>query len=379
MNKKIDPAIFKPYDIWGVYPDPLSELAAYEIGRALALRVKAQGDNQIVVGSDMRLSGPALKKALFDGLVAEGLAVIDFGVVPIDAVYFAVSAKKYSAGVIITASHNPKEYNGFKLVLKNLKWLRAETLQEDIFKLPKKPAGPKGRVSQLEILPDYIKYILSFVDVTKIKPFKVVVDASNGLAGKIVPLLQAQLPIEVIPLNFDLDGNLPVHPANPLLPESQVQIIRAVAKTKADFGVIFDGDSDQVFFVDEKSRFIALDLRLLLLTKDLFNNDPGATVIINQIFSSLIPENIADWDSKLLRTKLDLINNVAGADQNSKQLVGEVLAKFSFRRKPYTYSGMIAWLLLLQLISQTDQKLSEIVVNYNKLVAVGNNNLESNL
>jgi len=245
-------SIFKSYDIRGIYPQELNEEAAYTIGRAYARRVKV---NEIIVGSDMRLSGPALKAALIRGITDEGVSVVDIGLVPVDAVYFAVRKQNYPAGVMITASHNPKDYNGFKLPLPGIGWVRGEELRDDVVNLPPLAEKIKGDIKEFDILPDYIKHVLSFCDVKQVKPFKVVVDAGNGMAGKVVPLLQPHLPIDIIPLNFALDGNFPAHPSNPLLPESQVQIREKILETTADCGVIFDGDTDRLFFVDELANF----------------------------------------------------------------------------------------------------------------------------
>src|SRR3989338_10321588 len=184
----LNPAIFKAYDVRGIYPTELNEDAAYSIGRAFARRVAA---DHAVVGSDMRLSGPALKGALVRGITDEGLNVMDIGLVPIDAVYFAIDILGHPAGVMVTASHNPKEYNGFKMALHGAGWVTGEEMFQAIASLGTAPvAGRPGTVTALDVMAPYLTHVLSFADPARIKPFTVVVDAGNGMAGKVVPLLQ---------------------------------------------------------------------------------------------------------------------------------------------------------------------------------------------
>ncbi|OGF41092.1 hypothetical protein A2477_00185 [Candidatus Falkowbacteria bacterium RIFOXYC2_FULL_47_12] len=354
-------SIFKSYDIRGIYPQELNEEAAYTIGRAYARRVKV---NEIIVGSDMRLSGPALKAALIRGITDEGVSVVDIGLVPVDAVYFAVRKQNYPAGVMITASHNPKDYNGFKLPLPGIGWVRGEELRDDVVNLPPLAEKIKGGIKEFDILPDYIKHVLSFCDVKQVKPFKVVVDAGNGMAGKVVPLLQPHLPIDIIPLNFALDGNFPAHPSNPLLPESQVQIREKILETTADCGVIFDGDTDRLFFVDETGEFVPADLTLLILAKEFLRREPGAGIVYNAICSRIVSETIKKWGGRPLRAKVGFVNVMKTMADEKGIMGGELSAHYSFRDNGYADSGFIAWLILLQLLSEDGRKLSHIVSEF---------------
>ena len=358
----INPTIFKPYDIRGVYPNELNEEAAYAIGRAYARRT---GAKKILVGSDMRLSGPVLKEQLIRGLTDEGADVVDAGLVPIDAVYFAVSKQGYLAGVMITASHNPKEYNGFKLPTQT-GLVRGEEIKTDVDQLPVEIYASKGIVTEIDIMPDYIKHVLSFCDLKKIKPFSVVVDAGNGMAGKVVPILEPYLPIKIIPLNFTLDGNFPAHPSNPLLPESQAQIKQAVLENKADFGVIFDGDTDRIFFVDEQEEFIRSDMTLLILAKEFLRREPGMGIVYNVICSKVVPEIITEWGGRPIRSKVGYAN-IANAMKNENGIMGgELSAHYSFRDNGYADSGFIAWLILLELLSQDTRPLSAIAKEFQR-------------
>ena len=359
----ISPVIFKSYDIRGIYPEELNEEAAYAIGRAYARRT---GANQIVVGSDMRLSGPALKEQFIRGVTDEGANVVDVGLVPIDAVYFAVRKQNYPAGAMITASHNPKEYNGFKLPLPGIGWVRGEEIKTDVENLPPAAAERKGKVAAIDIMPDYIKHVLSFADLANIKPLKIVVDAGNGMAGKVVPLLEPRLPIKIIPLNFELDGNFPAHPSNPLLPESQTQIRQAVMENKADGGVIFDGDTDRLFFIDERGEFVRADMTLLILAKEFLRREPGAGIVYNAICSKAVPEIIKEWGGRALRSKVGFVNVMETMAREQGIVGGELSAHYSFRDNGYADSGFIAWLILLELLSQSGGPLSAIVKEFQR-------------
>ena len=369
----INQSIFKSYDIRGIYPKELNKETAYLIGRAFA---KSSGAKEITVGSDMRLSGPALKEALLQGIIDEGANVKDIGLVPIDAVYISAGIFGDQAAIMITASHNPAEYNGFKMVLKGMQWIRGVELLEYVKKLPKEISPKKGAIRQVDIIDKYIAHVLSFVEVEKMKPFKVVVDAGNGMAGKIMPILAEKLPITVIPLNFTLDGSFPAHPSNPLLPESQKQICETVVKEKADFGVIFDGDTDRLFFVDEKGFFIPADITLLLLAKLFLEKEPGAGIVYNLLCSRVVPEMIKEWGGRPLRSQVGYVNISRVMRENKGVMGGELSAHYSFRDNAFADSGFIAFVILLQLLSSYEKPLSDIVKPFYKYVKSSELNFE---
>lgn len=360
---QINPNIFKPYDIRGIYPSELNDEEAYLIGRAFARHSKAK---KVTVGSDMRLSSPSLKRALIRGITDEGVNVKDIGLVPIDAIYFSVGKLGDEAGIMITASHNPSEYNGFKMVLKNCQWVHTADLLEEIKNLPSEVSGTKGEIIEEDIISRYINHVLSFIDVDKIKPFKVVADAGNGMAGKIMPLLTENMPINLIPLNFKLDGSFPAHPSNPLLPESQKEICATVVKEKADFGIIMDGDTDRLFFIDEKGNFIPADITLLLLAKLFLEREPGAGIVYTLICSKIVPEMIKKWGGRPLKSKIGYVNTWKLLREEKGIVGGEVSAHYCFRDNFYTDSGFVAFVILLQLLSTHDQPLSEIVKPFYK-------------
>ncbi|MFA5318651.1 MAG: phosphomannomutase/phosphoglucomutase, partial [Patescibacteria group bacterium] len=361
--QNINTSIFKSYDIRGIYPDELSPEAAYSIGRAL---VKKTGASEVVVGMDMRLGGPELKKELIRGITDEGSDVLDIGLVPIDAVYFAVRIQNRPAGVMITASHNPKEYNGFKIPLAGIGWIRGKELESDVLSLDAKISAKKGKIKSIDVIKDYIKHILSFCDNKKIKPFGVVADAGNGMAGKIIPLLEPHLPIKIIPLNFELDGNFPAHPSNPLMPESQIQIKETILKEKADFGIIMDGDTDRLFFVDERGEFIPADLTLLILAREFLRREPETGIVYNAVCSKIVPEKIREWGGRPIRSAVGFINLMYAMKNNGGIMSGEVSAHYAFRDNGYADSGFIALLVLLQLLSQDGRPISKIVQEFKK-------------
>lgn len=358
--QKINPSVFKSYDIRGVYPDDLTEDTAYVAGQAYA---KMTGVKKVVVGRDMRIGSPELSKKFIEGVTSQGVDVDDIGMVPIDAVYFATGHYKYDGGTMITASHNPKEYNGLKMtVLDNgISMVRGKELYEYLENKEFSVSETPGKVKEIDVIDDYLKHIFSFVNIDEIKPFKIVVDAGNGMSGKIMPLIFEKLPCESIPMNFELDGNFPAHPSNPLLPESQVGIKAKIKETGADFGVIMDGDTDRLFFVDENSEFIPADTTLLVLAKHFLEKEPGSGIAYNAVCSRAVPTKIKEWGGHPIRTKVGFVNVAQGMKDEKGIMGGEVSAHYSFRDNFYADSGFIAFLTLLVLISKENKKLSEIV------------------
>lgn len=356
--------IFKAYDIRGIYPTELNPDVAYSVGQAYAQLTDAR---RVVVGRDMRLGSPELAKKLIEGITSQGVNVDDIGMVPIDAVYFALGKFKYDGGVMVTASHNPKEYNGFKMAIrgKGIEYIRGTELLAFLkgkhFDTKKKPGNRQER----NILDEYIRHVVSFADVNKVKPFTIVVDAGNGMAGKVMPRLFEQLPCKLVPLNFELDGNFPSHPSNPLLPESRVQLHKAVLHEHADFGVIMDGDTDRLFFITEQGEFIRADTTLLLLAQYFLNAHPGAGIAYNVICSKAVPEKIRAWGGKPIRTAVGFVNVSQGMRDHGGIMGGEVSAHYSFRDNYFADSGFIAFALLLMLISDQNKPLSRLVEGLN--------------
>jgi phosphomannomutase len=349
--KKINQKVFKSYDIRGVYPDDLNEDTAYIAGQGYA---QLTGVKKIVVGRDMRLGSPELSKKFIEGVNSQGVDVDDIGMVPIDQVYFTAGYFKYDGGVMITASHNPKEYNGLKMTTidNGISMVRGKELYEFIDGKEFTISDKTGTTKEIDTTEGYLEHIFSFVDINKIKPFKIVVDAGNGMAGKIMPLVFEKLPCELIPINFELDGNFPAHPSNPLLEESQVGIKAKIKETGADFGVILDGDTDRLFFVDENSEFVPADTTLLILAKHFLEKEPGSGIAYNAVCSKAVPTKVKEWGGVPIRTKVGFVNVAQGMKDNKGIMGGEVSAHYSFRDNFYADSGFIAFLTLLMLITE---------------------------
>ncbi|MFA5197650.1 MAG: phosphomannomutase/phosphoglucomutase [Patescibacteria group bacterium] len=360
----MNPKIFKAYDIRGIYPDELNEETAYFIGQAYAQFAKAK---KVVVGRDMRLGSESLSRKLIVGIASQGVNVDDIGLVPIDAVYFSAGKYEYDGGIMVTASHNPKEYNGFKMTIrdKGTVMISGKELYSFLEDKTFAEQAVKGEINERDVISDYLNHVFNFVDLDNIKPFKVVVDAGNGMAGKIMPLLFEKLPCQMIPLNFELDGNFPAHPSNPLLPESQIEIKKKIVEEKADFGIIMDGDTDRLFFIDEKGEFIQADTTLLVLAKYFLEKEPGTGIAYNAICSRAVPEKVKEWGGRPLRSQVGFVNVAKAMKDGGGIMGGEVSAHYSFRDNYYADSGFIAFVILLSLISKENKKLSEIVSGLN--------------
>lgn len=349
--------IFKAYDVRGVYPEELNEEAAKAVGLAVASLV---GKGRVVVGRDMRLSSPQLHQALIDGLCAGGLDVDDIEMVPIDAVYFAVGTHGYDVGVMVTASHNPPQYNGFKIMRKNTQWVRGSEIKEHISATA--PANIKaGSLSYFDVWPTYLKHVRSFINESALKPLKIVVDAGNGMAGKTIPLLFDKLPFNWQPLFFELNGAFPNRPSNPLAEGASRACAEKVIAVGADVGIMFDGDTDRIFFLDEKGRFVPADVTMLLLAKEALRKQPGAKIAYNLICSRAVPEFIKKWGGEPIRTAVGYVNVSQALLHQGAVMGGELSAHYSFRENFSADSGMIAALLVLQLLSQENKPLSELV------------------
>ena len=357
----IDSTIFKSYDIRGVYPSQLNEDTAYKIGRSF---VKYTNAKKVSVGYDARISSPKLFSALSKGIISEGANLYNIGQVPTECLYFSLGKYDFDAGIMITASHNPKEYNGFKMVKKNgnsIEVIRGQDLLSLVIEESFNGNITKGAIEKKDIWQDYIEHILSFVNLENIKPFKIVVDASSGVAGLAIAKFGDKLPVKIFLLNYKPDGNFPNHSPNPLLPGSTDQIKKEIENESANFGFIFDGDADRVFLVDENGWIVRADVTLLLLAKYFLQKNPGSAIAYNAICSRFVPEIIKRWGGKPVRTKVGFVNVRNGLLENNGIMGGELSGHYCFRDNYYLDSGMIGFLVLLQIISEEHKKLSEIV------------------
>jgi phosphomannomutase len=358
----INPKIFGAYDVRGIYPETLDEDTAYRIGRAFVQYLSVQA---VAVGRDMRVSSPALAGAIIRGITDQGADAIDLGMTTTDELYFAVGKFGYPAGVMVTASHNPKQYNGLKWCREQAIAISSETGGNAIRDLalagnPPEPAR-KGQVITRDVTDDYVRHVLSFIDVAKIRPLKIAVDAGNGMAGMIVPKVFAQLPCELVPLYFELDGTFPNHPASPIEPENTEQLRAVVPEQHCDMGVAFDGDADRMFLVDEKGNLLGGDMVTALVAQNLLRKHPGATILYNLINSRSVPELIERDGGRAVRTRVGHSFIKAQMRQENAIFGGEHSGHFYFRDNWYADSGLIAFLVVLELISESGKTVSELV------------------
>ncbi|MDQ3964979.1 MAG: phosphomannomutase/phosphoglucomutase [Actinomycetota bacterium] len=376
----IDESIFKAYDIRGIYPDALNEDVARKIGRAYVNYLELSG-SRVVVGRDMRLSSPALEEAFIQGVTEAGADVLGIGLVSTDALYFAVGHLEEPGGAMITASHNPKEYNGLKLCREDAIALSGE---EGIFqirdlissdKLPKEPEY-SGSVEESDITVEYAEHCLSFINTEGLRPLKIVVDAGNGMAGKMRPPIFERLPFEYVPMYFELDGSFPNHPPNPIEPENMEELQERVVAEGADFGAAFDGDADRVFIVDEKGITISGDLLATLVAKNVLEKEPGATIIYSAVCSKALPELVRHEGGRPVRTQAGHSIIKPQMRSNNAAFGGEHSGHFYFRDNYFADSGIIAMLIVAELVGRQQGPLSELLDPIDPYIRSGEINFE---
>jgi phosphomannomutase len=354
---------FKAYDVRGRIPDELNDTLAYQIGQAYSALIKPK---KVAVGRDIRQSSTALQAALMAGLTDSGVEVADIGLCGTEGVYFATFAHKLDGGIMVTASHNPPDYNGMKFVREQSRPISADNGLEDMrraieaMQLPPKSATPAA-VSALDTSRGYIKHLLGYVQISKLKPFKVVVNAGNGGAGLIIDQLERHLPIEFIKINHAADGSFPNGVPNPMLEQNRVVTSEAVRASGADLGLAWDGDYDRCFFFDEHGGFIEGYYLVGLLAETFLRRHRGARIV---------------HDPRLTWNTIDIVQHCGGMPvlcksghafikQKMREVDavygGEMSAHHYFRDFAYCDSGMIPWLLVLAVMSETGKSLSELV------------------
>ena len=353
---------FKAYDVRGRIPDQLNEDIAYRIGRAFAEVIQPK---KVVVGHDIRLSSEAIKAALTNGLLDAGVDVYDIGLCGTEEIYFATSHAGMDGGIAVTASHNPKDYNGMKFVREESKPISGDTGLFDIKKLAEQNefAAPaeRGSLQALDTSAAYVEHLLSYVDVSSLKPLKIVVNAGNGGAGRVVDLLEKHLPFEFIRVHHEADGNFPNGVPNPLLIENRQPSIDAIKAHGADLGVAWDGDFDRCFFFDETGDFIEGYYVVGLLAEAFLLKNPGAKIVHDPrlTWNTIAIVEAAGGEAVQCKTghafikeRMRIENAVYG---------GEMSAHHYFRDFAYCDSGMIPWLLVTQLMSVKSASLSSLV------------------
>ncbi len=358
----INPDIFKAYDIRGTYPDQMNEEVARVVGAAA---IEHFGVSRIAVGRDMRLSSPALFEAFKDGVTEQGAEVIDLGMVSSDELYFAVGKFGYPAGVMITASHNPKQYNGLKFCLAGAVPVSSQTGLDDIKKIarsnPPAPKPERGAVSHQDVLRGFVAEVRGFIDPATLRPLKLAVDAGNGMAGITVPAAMQGLPITLEPLYFEPDGNFPHHPASPIEPENMVDLQKLVRDSGADIGAAFDGDADRVFIVDEKGDLVDGSAVTQLVARSLLHKNPGSTILYNVNVSTCVPQMVEQMGGHALRTRVGHSFIKAQMRENNAIFGGEHSGHFYFRDFWFADSGLIALLTVLEVVSEAGKPVSQLI------------------
>jgi phosphomannomutase len=359
---RIEINCFKPYDIRGRIPDQLNEEIAYRIGRAYAMWLKPKN---VVVGYDIRLSSAALCKALTQGLLDSGVDVIDIGQCGTEEIYFATSHLKTSGGIVVTASHNPKDYNGMKLVREDSKPISGDTGLNEIKTLVEEGKFPapstSGKLSQEDTKGAYVAHLLSYIDLAVLKPMKLVVNAGNGGAGAIVDLLEPHLPFEFIKVHHEPDGHFPNGVPNPLLIENRKPTIDALLANKADLGIAWDGDFDRCFFFDEHAGFVEGYYIVGLLAESFLSREPGAKVIHDPRLTWNTIEIAKKFGGQAIQCKTGHAFIKERMRLEDAVYGGEMSAHHYFRDFAYCDSGMIPWLLVAELICKTGKTLSQLV------------------
>jgi len=353
---------FKAYDVRGRIPDQLNEDIAYRIGRAYADFLKPR---HVVVGYDIRLSSQKICQALTKGLLDSGVNVSNIGQCGTEEIYFATSHLNMDGGIVVTASHNPKDYNGMKFVREDSKPISSDTGLKDIKALAEKNESEtvehKGELSEIDVKQDYVNHLLSYIDVSALKPLRVVCNAGNGGAGLVVDLLEKHLPIEFIKIHHQADGHFPNGVPNPLLEENRQPTIDAIKANKADLGIAWDGDFDRCFFFDENGTFIEGYYIVGLLAETFLKKQSGEKIIHDPRLSWNTLAVVEQFGGEavlcksghaFIKEKMREVDAVYG---------GEMSAHHYFRDFFYSDSGMIPWLLVIELLSVSGQKFSSLV------------------
>ena len=363
--------IFKAYDIRGLVPDELDEDVAQAVGTAFATMTGARA---VVTVHDMRTSSEPLAAAFARGVTGAGADVVDGGLGSTDMLYYA-SGCLGLPGAMLTASHNPAKYNGIKLCRAGAKPVGQDTglarLREMASGGSPAAAATPGTVSSRDLLSGYSDYLRALVDLSGIRPLKAAVDAGNGMAGHTVPKVFEGLPIDLVPLYFELDGSFPNHEANPIEPANLADLRNAVVATSADIGLAFDGDADRCFVVDERGGIVSPSVLTALIAVRELEREPGATIIHNLITSRAVPEFVAEHGGTAVRTRVGHSFIKAVMSERDAIFGGEHSGHFYFRDFWFADSGMLAALHVLAALGGQDKPLSELIGHYSRHVASG--------
>jgi phosphomannomutase len=361
----LDPKIFKAYDVRGLHPSELDEEGAYAIGRAYVEQFEPR---TVAVGRDMRTMASTMAAAVIEGCADGGADVRDLGLVGTEMVYHAVGSLGLEGGICVTASHNPKEYTGMKIVRRGALPVGGDSGLEDVKRRALAGFGPvtrRGTIAPLDVWDSFVEKVLSFVDVDAIRPLCIVADAANGMGGVMLDRILARLPqLEVVRCNFEPDGTFPNHEPNPLLPENRAFIMERTKAEEADLGVAYDGDADRCFFVDDDGEFVPGDFVTALLAQAMLQKEPGAKIIYDVRASWAVPTTIEEAGG------IPLINRVGHAfikhrmRKDDALFGGEVSAHYYFRDFTQADTGIVPFLVMVEILSKSELRLSELLAPF---------------
>jgi phosphomannomutase len=361
----LDPKVFKAYDVRGVYPTELDEDGAYKIGRAY---VEEFEPRRIAVGRDMRLSAPAMAAAVTEGAADGGADVLELGLVGTEMLYYAVGELGLDGGICVTASHNPKQYTGMKIVRRGALPVGGDSGLDKVQRRAEAGFGDvarRGEVRAQDVWAGFVDKVLSFVDEGSFEPLRIVVDAANGMAGTMLPPVLERLPqLEVTRCFFQPDGSFPNHEPNPLIPENQEFIVERTKAEGAQLGVAYDGDADRCFFVDDTGEFVPGDFVTALLARAMLEKEPGAKVIYDVRASWAVPRAIEEAGGVALMNRVGHAFIKQRMRKEDALFAGEVSAHYYFRDFSQADTGVVPFLVMVELLSKADRPLSELLAPY---------------
>jgi phosphomannomutase len=374
---KIYDEIFKAYDIRGKVRTELSKETVKPIGRAFANWLP--DDGPVAVGRDMRQDSAELASALIEGLTEQGREVWDVGEVTSDMIYFTTGHFGLAGGAMVTASHNPGEYNGIKFCREEAKPVGIESGLVEIKDLADKnnfEVKEAGKVQEKDVVEDWVTHVLSFIDTDDLKDLKLVVDAGNGMAGKIFPELESYVPFHVTEMYFELDGSFPNHIANPMLPENLVDLVTKIKAEQADVGLAFDGDGDRTVLVDENGEPLSGTVMSAILAEYFLSKHPGSTILLNAICGQAAVDAIEKNGGKMIRTKVGHSFIKADMRKHDAVFAGEHSGHYYFKDNFMADSGLIAAIVALAVLSRSGKKLSELANQYRTYHQIPETNFE---
>ena len=362
----LDPKVFKAYDVRGIYPAEIDEDGARAIGRAYVEQFEPR---RIAVGRDMRVSSPSMAAAAIEGAASAGAEVVDIGLVGTEMVYAAVGGMELDGGIQVTASHNPKEYTGMKIVRRGAMPVGGDSGLQDIRDRAMSPSDTSagqtpGHVREEDVFPAFVDKALSFIDVEAIERRRVVIDAANGMAGVMLPPVLERIPIDAVPYYFEPDGTFPNHEPNPLLPENREFVIGKVREDGAELGAAFDGDADRCFFIDDTGEFVPGDFVTALMAESMLEKYPASKVIYDVRASWAVRETIERAGGEALINRVGHAFIKQRMREEDAVYAGEVSGHYYFRDFYQADSGVIPFLLMLELVSKRGQPLSELLRPY---------------